>query len=1073
MSATPSPNKALPAETPDLERRRTILGGVFLGGALLAASQGAQAISFMTNAPLEDAGTGRTPYGLQRPEAVIYTTCLQCRTDCPIKVKFQGGTLVKIDGNPYSPQNLVPHLPWSTPLAAAAALDAKLCPKGQSGVQSHYDPYRIRKVLKRKPGTKRGAGKWVTVPFATAVQEIVEGGNLFGEGNVAGLKDVFAVRDPAVMTALATDAALVAAGTMTVASFKTAHAAQLDLLIDPDHPDLGPKNNQFAFMAGRIEEGRRGFIQRWSKDAFGSPNWFDHFSICEVTRHKATMQATHGLSGGKWSGGTHHIKPDTSNAEFILYVGTGAFEANFGPTVTAEKVSEGLVSGRLKIAVSDPRLSKTATKAWKWLPVAPGGDGPMAMGIIRRMLDTAGYDSKYLANANQAAADADSYPSYSSATNLVKIEGGRPTKYLRASEVSDGLGGSLGDANTFVVSAAGSPAAVGTTPREGDLDFAGSVAGLTGPIEVKSAFRLLKEAAEAHTVEEWTSLAGLPKAEDLVAVADELVRHGHKSVVEYYRGVSQHTTGFYDSLAVLTINTLLGNLGFKGGWSSGGGAWDAFGGKTGQPFKVGSMFPGKLGFFGVPVTREGVAYEKSSLFATDGYPAKRPWFPLTEFVYQEILPSAAMGYPYPLKVLWMHKASPGMTIPGANEQLKVLADPSKVPLLIATDIVLGDTTVFADYAFPDLSIWERWCAPSTTPEVPVKSSKVRQPAAAPVPEDVTVFGETVPCSAEALALAFAEKLAMKGFGPDGFGTGVPLTRPEHYFLKLVANIAAGDSDTDRSPPADDAELAVFRAARAHLPPSVFDEAKWKAAVQGLDATDWMARVVYVLNRGGRWEGFSKAYSGDKMGHPRKGRVNVFIEPVAQTKNALTGIPFSGVPTVGGVFDAKMEPLDDSAAYPLAMITFKEIIGVQTRNLPGNYWLAGMMPENKILLHPKTGAEQGLADGDRVRIRSATNPEGVWKLPSMGERVVAGKVRLVEWIRPGVVAVASSFGHWAYGARDEEVDGVVVRGEARRLAGLQPNAVFRLDPVLGDVGLTDPIAGGASFYDTRVKLTKEA
>ena len=39
---------------------------------------------------------------------------------------------------------------------------------------------------------------------------------------------------------------------MTVEAFKAKHAAHLDMLIDPDHPDLGPKNNQFVLQGGRI-----------------------------------------------------------------------------------------------------------------------------------------------------------------------------------------------------------------------------------------------------------------------------------------------------------------------------------------------------------------------------------------------------------------------------------------------------------------------------------------------------------------------------------------------------------------------------------------------------------------------------------------------------------------------------------------------------------------------------------------------------------------------------------------------------------------------------------------------------
>ena len=59
-------------------------------------------------------------------------------------------------------------------------IEGSLCPKGQAGIQALYDPYRIVKVLKR--AGKRGENKWKSVPFEQAVDEIVNGGNLFGEG---------------------------------------------------------------------------------------------------------------------------------------------------------------------------------------------------------------------------------------------------------------------------------------------------------------------------------------------------------------------------------------------------------------------------------------------------------------------------------------------------------------------------------------------------------------------------------------------------------------------------------------------------------------------------------------------------------------------------------------------------------------------------------------------------------------------------------------------------------------------------------------------------------------------------
>jgi hypothetical protein len=68
-------------------------------------------------------------------------------------------------------------------------------------------------------------------------------------------------------------------------------------------------------------------------------------------------------------------------------------------------------------------------------------------------------------------------------------------------------------------------------------------------------------------------------------------------------------------------------------------------------------------------------------------------------------------------------------------------------------------------------------------------------------------------------------------------------------------------------------------------------------------------------------------------------------------------------------------------------------------------------------------------------------------------------------------VSWHYGHWAYGARDIVVDGQLIAGDSRRSAGLCPNAVMRIDEALGDVCLTDPIGGSASFYDTRIKVVR--
>ncbi len=1056
------PNTILETE---ISRRDFLKVSAVLGSSLAVATQVDNA--FHKVAALSDAAArGATgEYPLNKAEHIIYSTCLQCHTSCTIKGKVLDGVLVKIDGNPYSPMNMLPQLHYDTPLEEAAKVDAKLCPKGQAGVNTEYDPYRITKVLKR--AGKRGENKWEVISFDQAIDEIVNGGTFADGTRTPGLKEIWAVRDPDLMAALKKDAMAVAAGKMSIDEFKAKHKDHLDLLIDPDHPDLGPKNNQFVFQAGRIEHGRKEFAKRWLKDAFGSINWYEHTTICEQSHHIATGEMTNQYKGGgKWGGGKHHLKPDYANAEMVIFFGTGAFEANFGPTPMSELVTWSLTYRNMKMAVVDPRLSKTAAKAKWWLPVKPGTDAALALAMARWIIENERYDKTFLSNANKAAAKASGETSWTNATYLVKIEDGKPTRLLRPNEAG------LGDMDGFVVSKDGQLIAVDPNDAEnpvvGDLFVEGSVNG----IQYKSAFQLYKEETMKHSLQEWSDICGIP-VRKIVEVAREFTSHGKKAGVDFYRGPVQHTNGYYTGLAVLMLNVLIGNADWVGGLGKGGGHWHEDGSKGGL-FPIKKMHPGKIGSFGVPLTREKWHYEKSTLFKRDGYPAKRPWYPYTGNVYQEIIPSAADGYPYPIKALFLHKGTPAYASPAGNPALETLADMEKVPLFFACDVVIGETSMYADYLFPDTAIWERWGTPHTTPAVQAKTSKVRQPIVEPLTEKVTVFGVEQHISMEAIMLAIAERMGLPGYGKNGFGDGMDFNTREDYFLKLVANLAWGDKKdgSDSVPEADDRELAIFRAARAHFTKAVFDEARWKKAI-GNDESLWR-KVVYLLNRGGRFEDFSKVYDGDRLAHKFAGMFNIFIDNVAKGKHSLTGEHFYGLPTYEPLKDAAGRPLDQHQPedeYPFQLFTFKHIYGGQSRTI-GNYWAQlGVSKENYVLMNKADADRLGLKDGDMVKLVSKSNPDGMWLLPNSKKVPVAGKVKVIQGIRPGTVAVSWHFGHWAYGARDVVINGHVVKGDPRRATGLCPNAVMLEDPVLKNVSLTDPIGGSASFYDTRVKIVK--
>ncbi len=993
------------------------------------------------------------------PSRYIYTTCLQCNTGCGTKVRIQDGVAVKIEGNAYGPRAMDPHIDWNTPASQAARIQDHICPKGQAGLQSTYDPYRITKVLKRAGA--RGEGKWVTIPFEQAVTEIVEGGVLFpqdGGKTVTGFRELYALKDPAAFKAMAADVALIQSKKMTVAEFKEKHKDLLGTLIDPDHPDFGPKNNQFVFNWGRLRAGRQDFFLRFVKDSFGSNNGHGHTTVCQGSIYFAGKAMSEQPSGGTFTGGAKaYWIADLSNAEFVIFWGANVLEGNYGPPLKAPKLTRGIASGRMKVAVIDPRHSKIAAKAWKWLPVKPGQDAAVAMAMIQWILENERFDRRYLENCNKAAATADGEPTWSNAAWLVKIrDDGTAGAFLRASEA-----GLAGDADTFVAMRYGQPVAFksddASAAVEGDLFVDTTING----IRVKSGLHLLREEALKNTIYGWAAIAGV-SASDIIALANEFTSHGKKAVVEIHRGVSQHTNGFYNVLATMgALNTLIGNLDWKGGLINGGGTYGETGG-TGRPFQLGDH-PAKKSPFGIDIIRGGASYEKSTIF--NGYPAKRPWYPLASDVYQEVIPSAGDAYRYPIKILMLYMGSPVYALPAGHSLIPILPDTDKLPLFIASDITIGETSLYADYIFPDLTYLERWEFHRTHPSIAHRVSPVRQPAVAPPTETVRIYGEEMPVSIEALFLALAERLQLPGWGPGGFGGG-DLKRPEDYYLRMVADIAFGNSSSGSEicPDASDEEMAIFLNARKHLPKSVFDPEKWQQAV----GSQWWRKVVCVLNRGGRWLPYDKAWSGDQVANKYGKLVDLYHEKAASTRNSLTGKYLSGVPTYLPIQDALGRPLDYREA-PFHLITNRNMLHTKSRTI-ADYWLTDIQPENFVEMSTLDAQKLGLKDGDEVFVLSAWNPDAQWDLGHGNTKPLRGKVRVTSRIRPGVVTFELGWGHFAYGSSVQYIGGQAVLPDERRGRGIHANSAMVVDPHLRSP-LSDVVGGSAVFYDTRVYVVK--
>jgi tetrathionate reductase subunit A len=176
------------------------------------------------------------------------------------------------------------------------------------------------------------------------------------------------------------------------------------------------------------------------------------------------------------------------------------------------------------------------------------------------------------------------------------------------------------------------------------------------------------------------------------------------------------------------------------------------GARAGGPFEIGKLHPSKLAPFGLSVIRHERSYEASTIF--DGYPAKRPWYPFASDIYQETIASGAMGYPYRTKILFHYMGDPAYALPAGQTQIAAMLDPDKIGLIVGFDIVVGNSYTYADYIVPDLSYLERWEFHGSHPNVIWKVQPARQPAIAPIPDEVTVFGQRTPISWRASSWAW-------------------------------------------------------------------------------------------------------------------------------------------------------------------------------------------------------------------------------------------------------------------------------------------------------------------------------
>ena len=951
-------------------------------------------------------------------QQISYTTCLGCTTMCGVRVRIDraSGKVLRVAGNPYSPLSTDPHLPMKASVResfiAISAYNGKglegrstACGRGNAVAAQIDSPYRVLTPLKRVGA--RNSGQWAPIAFDQLVKELVDGGNLFGEGHVDGLA---ALRD-------------------------------LKTPIDSTQPAFGPRVNQVAVLSS-VNDGRENFARRFFQQAYGTLNFVGHGSYC----------------GGSYRSGSGalfgdmktmpHCKPDFSNAEFVLFVGTAPGQAGNPFKRQGTLVAKARTEGKLSYVVVDPVLTHADNRAsgdrGRWLPILPGTDGAFAMAIIRWLFENERVDSRFLSFANAALAKENGEPSFSNATHLVVVEPKHPRerRFLRASDLGLAMPEDqrYKEGDAFVcLNDAGKPVFTDKIKGPASLFVDTAVAVGGQDVRVKSSLQLLREEAMRLELPAYAKACGIP-VETLVALAKELASHGKRASVIAHGGMMSGS-GFYNAYALMSINALLGNINWKGGFVANGGGFKDNG--DGPRYNL-DNFAGMITPSGTPLGRN-VPYEKTAEFAAKKaankpYPATAPWFPNAPGLTTELLPGALNGYPYALKALVLWSSNPLYGVTGLHNKIaKDLADPKKLPLIISVDPFINESNAFADYIIPDSLMYESWGWVSAWNGVPTKAMSARwpviEPKAAKTPDGRAIGMET-------FFIALAKAMQLPGFGEaaisDPDGKTYALNGPEDWYLRGGANIAWLGKEPVADATDEDVRLSGVDRIRPLLEKTLKPEE--------------VAKVAFLFSRGGRYQPGKDAYDEENeqwMRNPMKAMSHLWNENVGASKNSLSGKRYSGCATwieptfADGTPMRKLYPTDK---WPLQLVSYKSAL--QNPYSIGATRLLGLHPENPVLIHPDDAQRLQLKMGDLALI---TTPSGSLKARVM---VHAG-------IAPGVAAFEHGFGHRELGARAHRIGNQSQPQDKRLAAGVNLNDIGLMDPTRADRSpWVDSISGAA-------------
>ncbi|TIC88783.1 dimethyl sulfoxide reductase subunit A [Nocardioides sp. GY 10113] len=285
-------------------------------------------VPVVTELGMPGSGPAAAAAGSAEEATFVWSACtVNCGSRCPVRLQVEDGTIVRV-------------LPDNTGTNEIGSQQVRACVRGRSIRHRIYNPDRLKKPMKRKPGTKRGDEEWETISWDQALDEIAE-----------KMKDIKA--------RFGNEAFYINYGTGTLGS----------VMAKSWPPDKSP----FARL-----------MNTWG-------GYLDHYADYSTTE----ITAAYPYFYGTWVDG--NTFDDVKNSELQVMFGNNPLETRMsggGQLLVSQQTK---VEHGVKTIIVDPRYSETAALLGdEWVPLRPGTDAALVAGLLHVMVTEDLHDQEFL-----------------------------------------------------------------------------------------------------------------------------------------------------------------------------------------------------------------------------------------------------------------------------------------------------------------------------------------------------------------------------------------------------------------------------------------------------------------------------------------------------------------------------------------------------------------------------------------------------------------------------------------------------------------------------------------------------